>query len=111
VFGMYGTSTTGISYQKPPDAEDANRVVYVPSSPYVVLEVVGDDGRTVDFGEEGWICTYRLTEDSLIPGFWERDRAVRTEPYGAFADRYAWDWIADPYSPEFTEHGKFEGVY
>jgi thienamycin biosynthesis protein ThnN len=108
--GIYGTSTTGISYQKPPEPED-DGVVYVPSSPYIVLEVVDDHGRTVEYGEEGWVCTYRLTDDSLIPGFWERDRAVRTRPYGSVAGRYAWDWIADPYSPEFTENGKVEGVY
>jgi thienamycin biosynthesis protein ThnN len=109
--GIYGTSTTGISYQKPPGPEDDSRVVYVPSSPYILLDVVEESGRKVAFGEEGWVSTYRLTEDALVPGFWERDRAVRTEPYGEFAARWGWDWIADPYSPEFTENGSFEGVY
>ena len=109
--GMYGTSTTGISYQKKLEAEDDYRVVYVPSSPMIVLDPVDDAGRPVAYGEEGRVATYRLTEDSLIPGFWERDRARRVRPYGAWAELYPWDWIGDPYSPEFTVEGKVEGVY
>jgi thienamycin biosynthesis protein ThnN len=111
VVGMYGTSTTGISYQKPPEDEDAGRVVYIPSSPYVVLDIVDHDGRPVAYGVEGQVRVFRLTEDSLIPGFHERDRAVRTAPYGCVADRYPWSWISDPYSPEFTVEGRVEGVY
>jgi thienamycin biosynthesis protein ThnN len=111
IVGIYGTSTTGISYQKVSEPEDDFRVVYIPSSPYLVLEIVDDTGQVVSYESEGQVSTYRLTEDSLIPGFWERDRALRVRPYGLFADRYPWDWIADVYSPEFTVEGKAEGVY
>jgi len=111
IVGIYGTSTTGISYQKIPEPEDEYRVVYIPASPYIVFEIVDDNGRLVEYGEEGHVATYRLTEDSLIPGFWERDRAVRLKPYGALADLYPWDWIGEVYSPEFTVEGKVEGVY
>jgi thienamycin biosynthesis protein ThnN len=111
IVGMYGTSTTGISYQKPFEPEDDYRVVYVPSSPHLVLEIVDDAGAVVPYGREGHVATYRFTRDSLIPGFWERDQAARVEPYGAAAERYPWAWIADPYSPEFTVEGKVEGVY
>jgi thienamycin biosynthesis protein ThnN len=109
--GIYGTSTTGISYQKTLDPEDDYRVVYIPSSPYITMEIVDDDGELVDYGAEGHVATYRLTEDSLIPGFWERDRALRIRPYGALAALYPWDWIGDVYSPEFTVEGKVEGIY
>jgi len=111
IVGIYGTSTTGIHYQKVPEPEDDYRVIYVPNSPHVICEIVDDAGQPVDYGREGHVCTYRLTEDSLIPGFYERDRAVRVKPYGRLADSYAWDWIGDVYSPEFTVEGKVEGVY
>ena len=86
-------------------------MIYIPNSPHVICEVVDDEGALVDYGSEGRVCTYRLTEDSLIPGFYERDRAVRVKPYGRLAERYPWDWIGDVYSPEFTVEGKVEGVY
>jgi thienamycin biosynthesis protein ThnN len=111
VFGMYGTSTTGISYQKPLEDADGHRVVYVPSSPHIRLDVVDEQGAEVPFGTEGRVRVWRLTDDALLPGFAERDRARRVEPYGAVADRYPWPWIGDPYSPEFTEGRQVEGVY
>ncbi|NOK35481.1 AMP-dependent synthetase [Corallococcus exercitus] len=111
IVGIYGTSTTSVSYQKPPDPEDDGRVVYIPSSPYVVMECVDEKGQLVEYGREGRVATYRFTEDSLIPGFWERDMAVRVKPFGRHAAKYGWDWIEDPYSPEFTVEGKVEGVY
>ena len=85
--------------------------MYIPASPFIVLEIVDDEGRLVDYGQEGNVATYRLTEDFLIPGFWERDRAIRIRPYGAMAGRFSWDWVAEIYSPEFTLGGKVEGVY
>jgi thienamycin biosynthesis protein ThnN len=111
IVGIYGTSTTGISFQKVSEPEDEYRVVYIPSSPNIVMEVVDDTGHLVAYEDEGHVSTYRLTEDSLIPGFWERDRALRIRPYGQQAALYPWDWIAEVYSPEFTVEGKVEGVY
>jgi thienamycin biosynthesis protein ThnN len=111
VFGMYGTSTTGICYQKPLEPQDEHRVVYVPSRPHVVLDVTDEAGAPVPYGIEGQIRVWRLTDDALLPGFAERDRAHRVAPYGVVADRYPWPWIGDPYSPEFTEGGQVEGVY
>lgn len=111
IYGMYGTSTTGISYQKPLEKEDEYRVVYIPSSPNIVLELVDDNGGIVPYEAEGHVNTWRLTEDSLIPGFWERDRARRVKPYGKVSDLFPWDWVVDIYSPEFKIEGKVEGVY
>jgi len=111
IVGIYGTSTTGISFQKTPEPEDNYRVVYIPSAPSIVLEVVDDNGEVVDYGQEGHVATYRLTEDYLIPGFWERDRGIRVRPYGQLAERYPWDWVSDIYSPQFTVEGRVEGVY
>lgn len=111
IFGLYGTSTTGISYQKPLEDSGDSYVIYIPSAPYVVLDVVDDDGQVVPFGQEGHVVVYRLTEDSIIPGFWERDRAIRIKPYGVLGERFPWTWIGDPFSPEFTVEGKVEGVY
>lgn len=111
IVGMYGTSTTGISYQKPFEPEDDYRVIYVPSSPSLLLEVMDEQGRVTDFGADGQVRVWRLTEDQLLPGFAERDRATRIEPYGRYAEHFPWAWIGDPYSPEFTVHGRVEGVY
>ncbi len=111
IVGIYGTSTTGISFQKTPELEDDYRVIYIPSSPFICLEIVNDEGELVGYGNEGNVSTYRLTADSLIPGFWERDRATRVRPFGQWADRYPWAWVGEIYSPEFTVQGKVEGVY
>lgn len=111
VVGMYGTSTTGISWQKPFEAEDDYRVVYVPCQPHVALDVVDEHGAEVPYGEEGRVRVWRLTDDALLPGFLERDRARRVRPYGTAAERWPWPWLGDPYSPEFTEGRRVEGVY
>ncbi len=111
IVGMYGTSTTAISYQKPFEPDDGYRVIYIPSSPHVMLEVINEDGNEVRFGTEGQVRVWRFTDDQLIPGFVERDRAVCIAPYGTAAADYPWPWIGDPYSPEFTTLGKVEGVY
>lgn len=111
IVGMYGTSTTALNFQKPFEAEDAYRVVYIPSSPHVLLEVVDEGGNEVELGCEGRVRVWRLTADQLIPGFLERDRATRIAPYGVAAADFPWPWIGDPYSPEFTALGKVEGVY
>lgn len=111
IVGMYGTSTTAISYQKPFEPDDRYRLVYIPSNPYVLLEIVDEQGNEVEFGTEGQVRVWRLTPDQLIPGFIERDRAMRIAPYGTVAADYPWPWIGDPYSPEFTTLGRVEGVY
>lgn len=111
IVGMYGTSTTAISYQKPFESDDGYRVIYIPSSPHVLLEVIDEHGNEVNFGTEGQVRVWRFTDDQLIPGFVERDRAVRIAPYGTAAVDYPWPWIGDPYSPEFATLGKVEGVY
>ncbi len=111
IVGMYGTSTTGISYQKPFEPEDDYRVVYVPSAPQLLLDVVDRNGAPVAYGNEGQVRVWRLSRDQFLPGFFERDRATRVEPYGATADMFPWPWIGDPYSPEFTVLGRVEGVY
>jgi thienamycin biosynthesis protein ThnN len=111
IVGIYGTSTTGISYQKVPDPEDDYQVTYVPCSPFIVLEIVDDNNHVVPYGDTGHVATYRLTEDSLIPGFWERDEGTRVRPFGRTAEHYPWAWVSDIYSPEFTVEGKVEGVY
>lgn len=111
IVGMYGTSTTGISYQKPFEPEDDYRVIYIPTAPQLLLDVVAEDGTPKPFGEDGQVRVWRLSRDQLLPGFYERDRATRVEPYGAAADLFPWPWIGDPYSPEFTVLGHVEGVY
>ena len=111
VVGMYGSSTTSIAWQKPFEAEDDYRLVYIPSSPHMAIEMVDEDGAEVPYGAEGTVRAWRLTDDQLLPGFWERDRARRVQPYGAAASQFPWSWIGDPFSPEFTTGRRVEGVY
>lgn len=111
VVGIYGTSVSGISYQKPYEAEDEHRVIYIPSQPYIVLEAIDEQGETVGYGAEGDVRCFRFTDDQLIPGFVERDRATRVRPFGRYRDRYPWDWLGDPHSPKSIGGNEAEGVY
>lgn len=111
VVGIYGTSVSGISYQKPYEPEDEHRVIYIPSQPDIVLEAITESGERVGYGEEGDVRCFRFTADQLIPGFIERDRAHRIRPFGAYKDRYPWDWLGDPHSPKGLSGQQMEGVY
>ncbi|AJQ26595.1 hypothetical protein [Pelosinus fermentans] len=111
IVGIYGTSVSGISYQKPYEKEDNYHVIYIPSQPYIVIDIINGEGLPVNYGEEGEVRCFRFTEDSIIPGFIERDKAVRIKPFGKFASTYNWDWISDPHSPAGLSGQKMEGVY
>jgi len=111
VIGIYGTSVSGISYQKPYESEDDYRIVYIPSQPSIVLEVIDANGRLVDEGKTGDVRCFRFTEDQLIPGFIERDQATRITPCGYYQHSYPWDWIADPHSPASISGQSIDGVY
>jgi thienamycin biosynthesis protein ThnN len=111
ILGLYGTSTTGISYQAIPTQNRPHRIVYIPSSPYIIFEIVNEKNAVLNYEEEGTVATYRLTEDFLIPGFWERDRAKRVKPFGMLKEIYNWDWVGDLYSPETDIDKKLDGVY
>lgn len=111
IVGIYGTSVSGISFQKPYEEEDDYRIIYIPSQPFVTLECINEDGILVDYGEQGDVRCFRFTEDSIIPGFIERDKGVRVKPFGKFAEKYNWDWICDVQSPAALSGQKMEGVY
>lgn len=111
VVGIYGTSVSGISFQKPYEKEDDYRIIYIPSQPHVVLEVINEDGTLVDYDQQGDVRCFRFTEDSLIPGFIERDKGIRIKPFGKVAEKYNWDWICDIHSPAALSGQKMEGVY
>ncbi|MCC6558905.1 MAG: AMP-dependent synthetase [Polyangiaceae bacterium] len=111
VVGIYGTSVSGISYQKPYEPEDDHRIIYIPSQPCIVLEAVDAAGAPVRYGQDGDVRCFRFTEDQLIPGFIERDRGTRVRPFGKFAARYPWDWLGDPHSPSSLSGQPIEGVY
>ena len=110
VVGIYGTSVSGISFQKPYEDDDY-RIVYIPSQPFILLEAINEDGTIAGYGEEGDVRCFRFTEDSLIPGFIERDKGIRVKPFGKVAGKYDWDWIGDIHSPASLSGQKIEGVY
>lgn len=51
-------------------------VAYVPVQPFNDLDVVDEDGRPVDYGEEGRVVISKYTEDFLMPNF-EEDLTAR----------------------------------
>ncbi|RCX16321.1 thienamycin biosynthesis protein ThnN [Anaerobacterium chartisolvens] len=111
VVGIYGTSVSGISFQKPYEKEDDYRIIYIPSQPFISLEAINEDGTLADYDKQGDVRCFRFTEDSIIPGFIERDKGIRIKPFGKVADRYNWDWICDIQSPASLSGQKMEGVY
>lgn len=110
VVGIYGTSVSGISFQKPHEDNDY-RVIYIPSQPFILLEAINEDGTLAEYGGKGDVRCFRFTEDSLIPGFIERDKGIRVKPFGKTAKKYNWDWIGDIHSPASLSGQKIEGVY
>ncbi|MBW2970956.1 AMP-dependent synthetase [Candidatus Woesearchaeota archaeon] len=111
LIGVYGSSITGPNLQKPREEDDDWELVYIPFQPFLHEDVVDKNGDPVKFGEEGQVRIWRLTEDFLIPGFPERDRALLVEPYGRYAEEYPWPWLKGIYSPYIADNPEAKGVY
>src|SRR5688500_18119653 len=105
----YGNTLMGLATHKPFDPADNFEIIYHAPQPRAVLEVVdpNDPGRLVAYGQVGRVRLTTLTRETFIPGFLERDEAIRRPP----CEPYSWDGCGNvrPFSGFATT--VVEGVY
>ncbi|MEM7234744.1 MAG: hypothetical protein AAF517_21370 [Planctomycetota bacterium] len=105
----YGNTLMGLACHKPFLPEDDYQIIYHPPHPRAVLEVVDPDqpDQVVPYGERGRVKLTTLTKEFFVPGFLERDEAIRKEPI----DLYPWDGVGDVRPFQSLETTVIEGVY
>jgi hypothetical protein len=105
----YGNTLMGLATHKPFDPADHYEIIYHAPQPRAVLEVVdaNDPARLVEYGQTGRVRLTTLTRETFIPGFLERDEAIRRPP----CEPYPWDGCGNvrPFSGFATT--VVEGVY
>ena len=72
----------GLACHKPFDPADDYQVIYHAPQPRAVLQVVDPDrpDRLAAYGAWGRVKLTTLTKEFFVPGFLERDEAIRTPP-------------------------------
>ncbi len=105
----YGNTLMGLACNKPFDPADDYSIIYHAPQPRAVLQVVQPEHpeRLVDYGQWGRVKLTTLTKEFFVPGFLERDEAIRTPPVPA----YPWDGVADVRPFRKLEVNVVEGVY
>ncbi|HVR76382.1 MAG TPA: hypothetical protein VMT52_18785 [Planctomycetota bacterium] len=105
----YGNTLMGLACHKPFVPEDEYRITYHAPEPRAVLQVVDPDrpDRVVGHGETGRVKLTTLTKEFFMPGFLERDEAVRMPPI----ELYPWDGAGDVRPFSRTAATVVEGAY
>ncbi len=105
----YGNTLMGLACHKPFDPADDYMVIYHAPQPRAVLRVVDPDDpqRVVDYGRRGRVKLTTLTKEFFVPGFLERDEAIRTRP----VPKYPWDGVGDVRPFGAQENQVVVGVY
>ena len=105
----YGNTLMGLACHKPFDPADDYQIIYHAPQPRAVLRIVDPDQPNclVDYGERGRVKLTTLTKEFFVPGFLERDEAIRTRPI----PEYPWDGVADVRPFRKLEGNVVEGVY
>ncbi len=105
----YGNTLMGLACHKPFDPADDYQIIYHAPQPRAVLRIVDPDqpDRLVHYGERGRVKLTTLTKEFFVPGFLERDEAIRTPPI----PEYPWDGVADVRPFRKLEGNVVEGVY
>ncbi|MHC4400444.1 MAG: hypothetical protein ACYTG0_12275 [Planctomycetota bacterium] len=105
----YGNTLMGLACHKPFDPADDYRIIYHAPQPRAVLQIADPDepGQLVEYGRRGRVKLTTLTKEFFVPGFLERDEAVRTRPIS----EYPWDGVADVRPFRKLETNVVEGVY
>jgi hypothetical protein len=105
----YGNTLMGLACHKPFDPADDYQVIYHAPQPRAVLQVVDPDRpeRLVPYGAGGRVKLTTLTKEFFVPGFLERDEAIRTLPI----PRYPWDGVGDVRPFRKLDVNVVEGVY
>jgi hypothetical protein len=91
---IYTNTLLGIAGPKPFVPEDEYAITYHAAQPRAVLQVVDPrrPDREVAYGERGRVKITTLTREFFLPGFLERDEAVRSAPIAL----HPWDGFRDP---------------
>lgn len=105
----YGNTLMGLACHKPFDPADDYQVIYHAPQPRAVLQVVDPEKptRLVEYGRRGRVKLTTLTKEFFVPGFLERDEAIRTPP----VKPYPWDGVGDVRPFRKLETNVVEGVY
>ncbi len=105
----YGNTLMGLACHKPFDPADDYQIIYHAPQPRAVLRIVDPDqsDRLVEYGQRGRVKLTTLTKEFFVPGFLERDEAIRTPPI----PEYPWDGVADVRPFRKLEANVVEGVY
>ncbi len=105
----YGNTLMGLACNKPFDPADDYSIIYHAPQPRAVLQVVQPDNpaELVEYGQWGRVRLTTLTKEFFVPGFLERDEALRTPPVPA----YPWDGVADVRPFKKLDVNVVEGVY
>jgi phenylacetate-coenzyme A ligase PaaK-like adenylate-forming protein len=105
----YGNTLMGLACHKPFDPADDYMVIYHAPQARAVLQIVDPDRpeRLVPYGERGRVKLTTLTKEFFMPGFLERDEAIRTPPIGL----YPWDGVGDVRPFRKLDVDVVEGVY
>jgi len=105
----YGNTLMGLACHKPFDPADDYAVIYHAPQPRAVLRIVEPEqpDRVVDYGQRGRVKLTTLTKEFFVPGFLERDEALRTPPI----PEYPWDGVSDVRPFRKLETNVVEGVY
>lgn len=105
----YGNTLMGLACHKPFVPEDEYSITYYAPQPRAVLQVVDPDRpeKEVGYGQSGRVKLTTLTKEFFVPGFLERDEAIRAEPIAL----YPWDGVKDVRPFSRLESATVEGVY
>jgi phenylacetate-coenzyme A ligase PaaK-like adenylate-forming protein len=85
----YGNTLMGLAASDQPKPEENYKIAYYAPQPRAVIELVdfNDHNKVVGYGEDGRVRLTTLTKELFVPGFLERDEAVREKP----SAKYPWD--------------------
>lgn len=85
----YGNTLMGLAASEQPTAADGYKIAYYAPEPRAVVEIVDfdDSNKVVPYGADGRVKLTTLTSELFVPGFLERDEAVREKP----SAKYPWD--------------------
>jgi hypothetical protein len=105
----YGNTLMGLACHKPFDPADDYQIIYHAPQPRATLQVVQPENpqRLVEYGQWGRVRLTTLTKEFFVPGFLERDEAIRTPPI----PQYPWDGVGDVRPFRKLEVNVVEGVY
>jgi len=88
----YGNTLMGLAASDQPTAADDYKIAYYAPQPRAVIELVDfeDHNKVVPYGSDGRVRLTTLTKELFVPGFLERDEAVREKP----SAKYPWDGVS-----------------